>query len=1162
MIATTAKAFSARWTRATGSEKANYQLFMTELCRMLEVPIPEPATGDGILDNYVFERRVTFAHGDGSTSPGFIDCFRRGSFVLEAKKIRSAGTARSFDDAMLRARSQAEQYARALPADEGRPPFLLVVDVGNAIEIYSEFSRSGATYTPFPDPRSHRIKIDDLDRVDIRKRLQCVWLDPGSLDPALASAKVTREVAERLAEVAVGLEASHHSPEKVAQFLTRCLFSMFAEDVGLLPLNMGRPVFAKLLDDHALNPSALKQMMEALWQDMDKGGFCAVVAAPLLRFNGKLFKSAEAIELKPSHIELLKQAARADWKEVEPAIFGTLLERALNPHERHKLGAHFTPRSFVERLVVPTVVEPLREEWSIRQGAALLLAQEEKYKEAQSEIREFQKHLCEIRVLDPACGSGNFLYVTLEHMKRLEGEVLNQLSALGATETFETTGLTVDPHQFLGIEINPRAAAIAELVLWIGYLQWHFKTRGSGLPPEPVLRDFRNIETRDAVITWQSIERAVDDRGVPLRRWDGISTKKHPATGEEVPDETALVHVEKYEDVQRASWPHSDYIVGNPPYLGARTIRAALGDGYIDAVRSQYPEIPENADFVMYWWARAAELCATNQIKGFGLITTKSIGQAFSRPIVQRIQQASPQFGFRFVIPNHPWVDATDGAAVRVAMTACDNKGKIGRLLTVTREEPEKEGEVTVFFEEKSGVIGSDLTVGPNIVGCRRLKANEGMSCVGYQLSGTGFSVTLDQAQKLAGSHQFEAVGIYPLLSGRDLTQTNRGLYAIDLFEFSEDEIKRTSPAVYQWVLDRVKPERSLNNREALRRRWWIFGEARSTFRPAIKTISRLVATSLTAKYRAFVFVDSKTICDSTTVMIALDDAAYLGILSSQIHLTWALRSGGRLGVGDDARYLKASCFDKFPFPDANHPRMQTIRDLAESIDAHRKRQLEGNDTVGITAIYNVLEKLRLGGALSAKERNVYEIALVAVLRQMHDALDIEVLKVYGWDDLVPSMRRLNGDESQTDDLGFSTREECRGHLEETLLARLVILNHQRAAEETSGVVRKLRVYSKDGSSLVEFQESLIPVLPEQQRGSELPSNTVRPAWPKQSIEQIVAVANIIAEAGRVMTEEQVAASFRGQGRWRERLPRILDTLVAIGRLRQTAPGLYLSVSN
>ena len=360
-------AFIARWQRAGGSERANYQLFLAELCELLALPRPDPA-GEDTRDNaYVFERRVLMRQPDGSASNGFIDLYRRGAFVLEAKQSGRTLDSSGWDKAMLRAHNQADQYARALPADEGRPPFILVVDVGRNIELYAEFSRSGATYTPYPDPRSHRIRLDDLHREDIRQRLREVWLDPLALDPARRSARVTREIADRLASLARSLEAAGQAPQQVAGFLMRALFTMFAEDVGLLPPR----AFTELLESLAGQPHTFAPMLEHLWQNMNTGGFSPILRNKVLRFNGGLFSEASAIPLDRDQLELLLKASKADWRYVEPAIFGTLLERALDPRERHKLGAHYTPRAYVERLVLPTVIEPLRAEWREVRAAAL-----------------------------------------------------------------------------------------------------------------------------------------------------------------------------------------------------------------------------------------------------------------------------------------------------------------------------------------------------------------------------------------------------------------------------------------------------------------------------------------------------------------------------------------------------------------------------------------------------------------------------------------------------------------------------------------------------------------------------------------------------------------------------------------------------------------------
>jgi hypothetical protein len=385
--------FLRRWEASGAAERANYALFLSELCDLLGVPRPEPTRPDDAENAYVFERAVTFQNGDGTTSTGRIDLYKRGGFVLEAKQgserpegqgglalprrtrrgTAVRGTA-GWDEAMLAARGQAEQYVRALPASEPNPPFLIVVDVGHTIELFADFTRQGRTYVPFPDARTHRIKLRDLADDAIRERLRWVWTDPLALDPSRRAAKVTRDVAARLARLAQSLERSGHTPEATAHFLMRCLFTLFAEDAGLLPKE-GFTAMVRSLRGRG-ESSLFSEMARSLWETMKTGGFSPILRAHLLRFNGGLFESAEALPLTEEQLDLLIEAGDMDWRDVEPAIFGTLLERALDPIERHKLGAHYTPRAYVERLVMPTIVEPLRDAWTAVQAAAVTLAHE------------------------------------------------------------------------------------------------------------------------------------------------------------------------------------------------------------------------------------------------------------------------------------------------------------------------------------------------------------------------------------------------------------------------------------------------------------------------------------------------------------------------------------------------------------------------------------------------------------------------------------------------------------------------------------------------------------------------------------------------------------------------------------------------------------------
>ncbi|MDO8347686.1 MAG: hypothetical protein Q7S85_07295 [Rugosibacter sp.] len=1122
--------FIARWTKASGSERANYQLFISELCRLLDVQPPQPAMADAGENAYVFERRVTFRHGDGSESAGFIDCYRRGAFVLEAKKLKTGG-AQTFDDALLRARAQAENYARALPSDEGRPPFLVIVDVGNVIELYSEFSRSGATYTPYPDPRSHRIGVNDFLRDDIRERLRLLFTDPLALDPSRQTARVTREIAAHLAELAKSLEGAGHAAESVAGFLTRCLFSMFAEDVALIP----KGAFSELLKSLKEAPEQFAPMIGELWRAMDKGEFSIAIRAALPRFNGKLFKSPEVLPLTKQHIHLLIEAAKADWTQVEPAIFGTLLERALDPQERHALGAHYTPRAYVERLVLPTVIEPLRRDWGNVQAAAVLLANANRHKEAVAELRNFHHRLCSLRVLDPACGSGNFLYVTLEHMKRLEGEVLNQLHDLGETQSLlEAEGLTVDPHQFLGLELNPRAAAIAELVLWIGYLQWHFRTQGSGLPPSPILKDFHNIECADAVLAFDSVDFVLDDQGIPVSRWDGRTFKTHPVTGEQVPDESARVPLQRYNNPRRAEWPAADVVVGNPPFIGNKRMRMALGDGYVDALRRAWGDVPESADFVMFWWHHAADLVAQGQIARFGFITTNSLTQAFNRRIVQAALDKGLHLAF--AIPDHPWVENSDGAAVRIAMTVAAAGTEEGRLCTVSAEREGKGEGLEVELTERSGSIHADLSVGANVSAALPLQANSGLSNRGMIPHGEGFLVTLEQGANLDGGALLR-----PYRNGKDLTERPRGVLVIDTFGLTETELRQRYPANWQWLHDRVKPARDLNPRKARRESWWLFGENQPRMRASINRLSRYIATGQTAKHRLFQFLDASILPDDKLIAIALDDAYFLGVLSSRVHVVWALAAGGWMGVGNDPVYNKSKCFDAFPFPVVTPEQQARIRDLAEQIDAHRKRVLAAHDELTLTGLYNVLEKLKIVGAgdtanatpLTAKERVIHDKGLVAVLHSLHTDLDAAVLDAYGWSDQ-PA--------------------------DEILLDRLVALNRERTSEEAQGQIRWLRPAFQNRAAQP-TQQSL-PATPQEAAKSKTSATSQttpdRQPWPITLPEQMATIAHLLANTAMPLDMTAMAAHFTGKAKWKSALPEILATLEALGRARQVEGGLWV----
>ncbi|MFD2741699.1 class I SAM-dependent DNA methyltransferase [Sulfitobacter aestuarii] len=766
-------AFIARWKDTGGSEHANYQLFVIELTELLGLDRPNPATDDDSNDHYRFERPVTFAHTHKRTT-GFIDAYRAGHFVLETKqgvnqkKNRAADLAKgtaarsqkrighgvrgtaAWDDTMLKARNQADNYARAVARDDGWPPFLMIVDVGHVMELYADFSKQGQGYNQFPDCNRYRIYLEDLRKKEIRDLLCTIWTDPYSLDPSLKAAEVTRDIAAHLAELGKSFEGQGHDSETVARFLMRCLFSMFAEDVDLIP----RGSFTDLLRKLRGHPQDAEHALAGLWQAMDKGEYAHALLTKVKKFNGGLFRDPSALPLNDLQLGLLIEAAEADWKQVEPAIFGTLLERALDKRQRHKLGAHYTPRAYVQRLVTPTIIEPLREDWRDVQTAVQRLTEDGKTDEALQLVRDFHHKLCETTVLDPACGSGNFLYVALEMMKRLEGEVTSLMIELGDTRPL----ITVDPHQFLGIELNPWAANVAELVLWIGYLQWHYRTYGTAAPSEPVLRDFKNIKNADAVLEWSDRSTRVDEFGTPVTVWDKVTTSPHPVTGNELPDKSAREPVFDYVSPRATVWPAADFIVGNPPFIGSKNLREDLGDGYVEALWQAYPKMPGSADLVMFWWEKAALAArAYDPKKGkgtrrFGLITTNSLRQTFNRRVLEpHLNDQKNPLSLLFAIPDHPWVDTLYGAAVRISMTVASQGQRTGVVSSVAsekKEEHEAEGR-TVTFERRHGKIFSNLQIGPNLSDCVPLSSNLGLAHQGFKPYGLAFWVDEAEARRM-----------------------------------------------------------------------------------------------------------------------------------------------------------------------------------------------------------------------------------------------------------------------------------------------------------------------------------------------------------------------------------------------------------------------------
>ena len=1172
-----------------GSEMANAQIFVERLTRALGVEQPSPAKEETRHNDYVFERGVTFRHPNGSTSTGRIDCYKRDCFIWEAKQSAKREKARaseqlemagletsqklghakrgtkSWDKIMIAAKQQAEGYARSLPDDHSYPPFIMVADVGNVIEVFADFSGQGRNYAHFPDRQSYRLSMEDLRDPDVQDRLRAIWTEPHSLDPARISAEVTEDIAKRLAKIAKSLERNYN-PKDIAEFLMRCLFTMFAEDVGLIQeteeeKRTGVGPFEAMLERMVDTPEYFPRALESLWTAMDRGDWSGDIGRPLKRFNGSLFKTRTALKLEVDDIRELWLASKKDWQDVEPAIFGTLLERALDTKERGKLGAHFTPRVYVERLVVPTMIEPLREDWAEVQQLAEDLSQQGKQDEALTAVRAFHHQLCITRVLDPACGTGNFLYVSLELMKRLEGEVLDALESLGDDEArLLLDGETVNPRQFYGLEINPRAVPIADLVLWIGFLKWQLRTVEAKNLPEPILHAYGTIKQQDALLAYDSMEMLRDEEGKPLSRWDGETMKLHPITGEEIPDPDAKMELYKYVNPRRADWPEVEFIVGNPPFIGGKDMRAELGDGYAEAAWKVRKDVPGGADFVMHFWDEAATRLLAKPPKGakgenplrrFGFITTNSITQTFSRRVVERHMNAKLPLSLVYAIPDHPWLKASDKAAVRIAMTVAVRGERQGKLAEVLRESGLNTDTPDVRLEVDEGKITSGLKVGADLSKLTELISNEGLAHMGVKLHGAGFIIDSQDRSKFPDSPQ-----IKKFVNGRDLVQRSRNASVIDLFGLSNVEAQQVHPKIYQRILEQVKPERDQNNRDTYRERWWIWGEPRSEWRDAIADIDVFFVTARTARHRLFLALQDDITIESKVVGLALQGNGNLAVLSSFAHTCFAFATGGWLGVGNDATYNHTGCFNPFPFPILNDAQSAKFDQLGGRLDAFRKKRLAAHEFLTMTAMYNVLERYRELDAkadvapLSEKELDIANAAQISVLKDIHDDIDREIFAAYGWEDLG---ERLVGRPGAT--TPSPHKSEDQEAAEEELLVRLVALNQERAAEEKRGLVRWLRPeYQKPRlAHRVKGQDDLDIGLVEAGIVEER-------AWPANEREQFATMRDVLAEAESPLAAEALAALFKGRTtpKRKARVARVLEIMEDMGGARRSEEGYFL----
>lgn len=1120
--------FIERWSQARGgAERANYQMFLTELREALGLPRPDPASDDTRTNDYVFERGVKRRESEGLASTLRIDLYKRSCFILEAKQSRAAhrddgqgtlfkadetaSTAASqgkWDVLMRNARRQAEDYVFRLPADHAAPPFIIVCDVGYVFEVYADFSGSGRAYSHFPDRKGFRVRLEDLRDEKIVKRLKAIWTEPLSLDPTRESARVTRQIAERLAEVSKRLEKKHPA-EEVAHFLMRCIFTMFAEDVDLLP----RGRFTALLKDQLDHPESFAPMLQALWKSMDapeyENRFYAGFGLHLRHFNGSLFKNAKAFPLGREEIGELLAASSHDWRYVEPAIFGTLVEQALEPGERRKLGAHYTPRSYVERLVEVTVMEPLRADWN----AALIKAgdarergdaahsssaeRDSAKREAVAAIRAFHHQLCMTRVLDPACGTGNFLYVSLELMKRLEGEVLEALAELGETEGigFET----VDPHQFLGIELNVRAAAIAELVLWIGYLQQHYRNSVEH-PAEPILKAFGNIQQKDAVLTWD---------GYPEHQFemrDGVAVQVYP-------------------NARRPDWPTAEFIVGNPPFVSNRDMRGLLTDAYVDELKPLYPEFTQAADLVLFFWIRAASY--SDVVRRIGFVSTARIRLKQNNAVLRNA--LSSKWFVRFAVPDHDWPADQDGAKVRVAFATVDRSRGPSALVFAPDHNAVggRASEGTEYATNIVEYISPQLSSGHDPSQMAILLGNEGMCHAGVKPYSRELHIDGPVRDHLLPDPNDRVRYAPKIMNGHDVGQSWRGLYVIDVNDLTERELRTALPTLFSYILEHVKPKRELERNPRLRSEFWKFEANRSAMRSGIVGLTRYLVTLENSPQRYFTSLSRDILPDQKLRVVVSSDMALLALLSSKIHELFSVEFGGRAGKANTPVY-NTDCFAKFPFPDPSDAIRARLRDLGEELDATRKEVQAEHPDLTLTGLYNVLERIRAGTPLDAKDQDVKERGRVLILKDLHDQIDRATADAYGW----------------PHDLS-----------DEQILERLVALNAERAAEEAAGHVRWLRPdyqiprFAKGAaakSGRLDLGETVVAI------------DKSLPVFPKDKGEQAMAIHAVLEAAHRPMDAAAVSRAFKGGGkRIEQRVVQALSTLVRYGWITALPGGTY-----
>ncbi len=842
-------AFAAKWRGVTTTEKAASQEHFIDLCRMLGEPTPHEADPTGA--QYAFEKRVSKAAG----GDGFADAWKRDFFAWEYK-----GKEKDLRAAYVQLMGYKD--------DLGNPPLLVVSDL-ERIEIHTNFTGLS--------PVVKLVTLDDLaadDPSDALAALRAVFTAPEELRPRVQPAQITEQAARHFAEIAQSLRGRGHDPEAVAHFLDRILFCLFAEDAGLLP----KGIFQRLSEASHGRSSVFSTALGELFAKMAKdGGLFGTEEIDW--FNGGLFESGEVIALEGSEITTLLEVSRLNWALIEPAIFGTLFERGLDPGQRAQLGAHYTDRDAIWGLVEPVILRPLRREYAAMQERVtqLLMAGRKVTKATpraespEAVFEDFLERLRRVRVLDPACGSGNFLVVSLWALKDLEFEAIHW-GSLVLKRPMQVP--QVGPEAVLGIEINAYAAELARVTIWIGEIQWMIR-HGLGYRRDPILRPLHHIECRDA-----------------------------------------LLDLSDPPNLREAQWPEAEFIVGNPPFLGGKWMRRGLGDSYLRSLFGVFDgRVPKNADFVTYWHEKARAQIQTRKTLRAGLLATQGIRHAASRPVLERVKKTGDIF---FARSDEPWV--LQGAAVHISFVAQDDGSEGSRELD----------------GRSVADINPNLTSGLDLTRAVALPANAGL-CFMSDTKGGPFEVDAALARHFLASPnpdgRSNADVVRRSLNAADVAGRSRGMWIVDFgVDMPEDEAALYE-LPFEYVKEQVLPVRLGNARERYRQLWWLHVEPRPGMRKALHGLARYIATPAVSRHRIFVWVQSDVLADHRLLVIASEDDYLFGVLHSRLHEVWSLATGSQLREAESGfTYTPSSCFETFPFPDPTPEQRERVGEAARRL--------------------------------------------------------------------------------------------------------------------------------------------------------------------------------------------------------------------------------------